>query len=115
MKRTLIGLVLTALLLEALPSFAEHCAPKQAALRATHSCCASVMGQACAAACASKRDGHQDLRPATAGLTLKTFSNTIASQDLTPPAMHLAVAGSSTATSPAPIPRRYLRICTLRL
>ena len=116
MKRAVIGLVLTALLFGALPTSAGYCAPKEIALRTPQCCCTPSVHDACAMACTRESGDQQpDLRAATTETTLKTVSDSLAYQNLTAPAIHLAAAGSPTATSPASVPRRYLLTCTLRL
>jgi|GEM_PF-5016813 len=116
MKKLLAAVMFMGVFVGTLPVLASDCAPPQATLSASHACCASSMGRTCAAVCARKNNGQRlDLRASATEPTLKMFSNTIASHDLTAPTIQLALAGSSTETSPAPIPRRYLRTHTLRL
>lgn len=117
MRHLLFVSVALALGIGALPASTGHCAVSQAALRASQCCCGPSADDACAMACAPQEAGSQrhDLRAATTEPTLKTSSIPLAFQDLTAPVLMLASAGSSTATSPASVPRRYLLSHTLRL
>jgi len=110
-----VGVAL-ALGIGALPAPTGHCASSQAALRAPRCCCGPSADDACAMACAQETGSQRyDLRAATTEPISKTFLNTIAYRDLTASVLMLASAGSSTTTSPASVPRRYLLSHTLRL
>lgn len=116
MKKLLAAIVFAGFFVGTLPVLANDCAPTQATLSASHACCASSMGRTCAAVCVRKHNGQRlALRASVTEPAPMFFSNAIASHNLAAPVILLASAGSSTDTSPAPVPRRYLRLRTLRL